>query len=123
MTQYVDAILYIPSIANLMSSLPPEQIGEDGVHIGFDRTPLYINGDRALVYVRLEEVLAEMANQMPVIVLASTPYIGEGTADRLYFELFSDTKAATLYHDVYNSAMRMVDDIAYWPPVRFGQLA
>ena len=123
MTQYVDAILYIPSIVDLMSPLPPEQIGDDGVHIGFDRTPLYINGDRALVYVRLEEVLAEMATQMPVIILASTPYIGKGTADRLYFELFSNTNASTIYHDVYSTAMQMVDDVAYWPPVRFGQLA
>ena len=123
MTQYVDAILYIPSIVDLMSSLPPEQIGEDGVHIGFDRTPLYINGDRALVYVRLEENATGMAAQMPVIVLASTPYIGKGTADRLYFELFSNTNASTIYHDVYNSAVQMVDDVAYWPPVRFGQLA
>ena len=123
MTEYVDAILMIPSVIDLMSSLPPEQINEGGVHIGFDRTPLYINVNRALVYVRLEADSVGMATQMPVVVLASTPYIGAGTADRLYFELFSNTEAATLYHDVYSSAMQMVDDVAYWPPVRFGQLA
>ncbi len=128
MTQYIDAILYIPSISGLLALFPQTEV-VDGVLQGFDRTPVTMNGDEGLVYVRMMESTADEFLHYPVQILASAVYNGPGTADRVYGYLLESPEELDIYNDVYDQSVRIwYDELAethmhYTPPFRFGQLA
>ncbi|QPI65888.1 hypothetical protein [Vreelandella venusta] len=108
----IDAILYINDVTDFSD--------EDTIPEGAN----YTSGPKALIYTRTKMPITDER----VTVLAEAPYIGTGTADRVYAQIQNDTDALALYESVYDTSPREVDDgeggtQTITPPFKFGMLA
>ncbi|WP_198361379.1 hypothetical protein [Halomonas sp. N3-2A] len=118
----IDAIIYLPAVTDLPSSLRDE----DGNPDLTDPHVINFAGDR-LHYVRM--AIGQLGEWRPhVTVLAEAQYTGTGTADRVYAQIQADSDALALYESVYDTSPREVDDgeggkATYTPPFAFGMLA
>ena len=115
---YVDAILHIADLPALIALMPPDQV-QDGVVMGFDRTPVVMSGAKALVYVRMQPEEAEQWRETPgVTILAEAPYKGADTPDIVYDLLQSSEVSMALYDAVYPRTVVGEFEL----PFRFGQM-
>jgi hypothetical protein len=125
---YVDAILHVSDLPALISMMPSDQV-QDGVVMGFARTPVIMAGATALVYVRLEPAEADQWRGTPgVTILAEVPYDGPSTPDLVYTALEANAASMALYDAVYpRAAIQWLDDDGVTqeslPPFRFGQMS
>lgn len=97
---------------------------------GFSRTPAAIgdDGNSLMIYARLRPDEVENWRGMPhVTVLAEAEYVGEGTAETVYAQVFDDPDKTATYDSVYDRSPREVPDgegstITYTPRDWFGIL-
>lgn len=127
MTDYIDAILHIADVPDMIGALPPEMVS-DGVVIGIARTPMTMQGVSGLVYVRMTpEDAAQWRGTPLVTILAEAPYSGDSTTDEVYSAMESNAKSMALYDAVYpRESVSWIDDDGvkqyYKPPFRFGAI-
>lgn len=136
----IDAIIYVEKFSELVTYLDehhPHLLARDEdnklvmppVVTGFPRTPAVVNGDSLMAYMRLTEEQADHWLGTPgVEVLAHAEYIGKGTGNVVYEQLFADAEATAKYNSVYDRTPREVDDGEGWtiivtPPDKFGVMA
>ncbi|OBX37012.1 hypothetical protein A8U91_01360 [Halomonas elongata] len=137
----IDAILYIPDFPALLQDLQmyhPEYLKqrtdtgeaiEPPEIVNLAHTPLIRQGGAAMTYVRLREhQVGAWRGLSSVEMLAEAEYVGEGTADAVYAQVFDDPERLAKYDSVYDRTPREVPDgqggtITCTPPDRFGIIA
>jgi len=125
---YVDAVLYIADLPALIALMPVDQV-QDGVVMGFARTPVAMAGSAALAYVRMQPEEAEQWRGTPgVTILAEAPYEGSETPDLVYASMEANPASMALYDAVYpRTPIQWLDEDGvtqeYVPPFRFGQMS
>jgi hypothetical protein len=125
-SDYIDAILHIANLPALIAAMPADQV-QDGVVMGFARTPVVMNGIAGLVYIRMTPSEAAQWRGTPgVTILAETPYEGPATPDAVYQALEASPAALALYNAVYpRTPVQWTDEEGtheYTPPFRFGAM-
>lgn len=125
---YIDAVLHIADLPALIALMPADQV-QDGVVMGFARTPVVMVGAEALVYVRMQPEEAEQWRGTPgVTILAEAPYEGNQTPDLVYAALMASPGALAVYDRIYpRTPIQWLDDDGQAqeaiPPFRFGQMS
>lgn len=127
--EYIDAILHIadlPALAAAIAAVDPSMVNEAGTISGFVSTPATMNGEAALVYVRMTPAEAAQWRGTPLVtILAEAPYTGHATPDAVYAALETSPTSMALYDAVYpRAAVTWTDDEGqshtFTPPFRFG---
>ncbi|MBG24059.1 MAG: hypothetical protein CMF22_11455 [Idiomarinaceae bacterium] len=109
-----DVVLYVESFTSLVKDLMisnPELLDqkENGDFVSppvinaFARTPAKMKGDGLMVYARLTDAQYAQWNGMKGIeILGEADFVGTGTADTVYQQIFDDTEKLRKYKSVYD---------------------
>lgn len=140
MSQFVDAIIFVPVFSELVTYLntnAPDALARDKAGnittppnvISFARTPAVVKEDSLLAYCRFTNEQATTWRSTPgVEILAEAPYQGKGTAQAVYDQVFADPELLAIYDSVYDRTPRTYTDddgVEYTatPPAKFGVMA
>lgn len=118
----IDAVIYVDSFTSLVEYLSvhhrdllekdnDNSIAQPPVIGGFARIPAVESGDKVLIYARFREEEAKQWRGTPnTTILAEAEYTGEGTAKKVYDQIFNDPEKLAIYDSVYDRTPYEVDD-------------